>query len=191
MRIIASPSDFTTSLEKALSDADPKWRELNGLIIPGTHEFQDVDAKLAAIKDARENGTPTLGECGGLQLMAVEYARNVLCLDGASSTEINPDTFHPIVIENPKGLRVGIYPVDGRHESFWHRFSFNPRYLSSFMADWSMVVSGDIVVEMRLAGHPFFMGTQYHSSYQSSSINPHPLLIEFLNVCRIANTIGK
>lgn len=184
MDFIKSDGDFTTSTEKALNEIDPKWKKLPGVIVFGTHGFKDVEAKLELIRKARVNKIPFFGECAGFELMCIEYARNVLGLHDANSTEIKPLCADPVIHKNPDGLRVGIFDADGRKESFWHSYRFNPYYLDKFYKDWTISTQGDVVVRMELGGHPFFVGTQYHPSYGSSKWKPHPVLVRFLKACK-------
>ncbi len=186
MDFVKSDGDFTTSTEKALTEIDPKWKKYPGVIVFGTHGFKDVEKKLELIRKAREKKIPFFGECAGFELMAIEYARNVLGLEDANSTEIKPLCADP-VIHKCKELRVGIFDADGRKESFWHNYKFNPYYLDKFYkGGWTISTQGDVVVRMELGGHPFFVGTQYHPSYQSSKEKPHPILKRFIEKCRTA-----
>lgn len=186
MRLVRSGNDFNTSVEKALTEIDPKWREYPGLIICGTHSPEMVEEKVSALKMARENGVPTLGICFGFQLMAIEWARNVRGMIGANSTEIDPDTKHPVVVKMPE-LRVGMFDADGRKESFWHNYKVaDPAFL---YPEWNVSTQDGLVVSMNLKGLPFFWGTAYHPEYGSSKDKPHPILKHFIEVC--ASTIGK
>ena len=84
-------NDFNTTVEKALSEIDQDWRSYSGLIVCGTHSPHDVDEMIKQIKWYRENGAPFLGICFGHQLAAIEYARNVLGIQSATSEEFFPD----------------------------------------------------------------------------------------------------
>ena len=185
MRLVKSNSDFFSSVEHALTGIDPKWREYTGGLIVGSHEPANLQEKLDLIQRAREDKVPLLGICLGLQLMLVEYARNVLRLD-ANSTEIEPETPHPVIIKMPS-MRVGIRPVTYKdtttQESHWHNYRFNTDYNDMFK-DWELVFSGEVLELARLKGHPYFMGTQFHPEYQSSSEKPHPILKEFIEKCK-------
>lgn len=183
MDFIKGPEDFSASVEKALDEIDSQWRSYPGLVIAGTHTPTLFDTKISAIKRARETGLPFLGICWGLQLAAIEYARNCLDLKGANSLEIDPKTSEPVVIPVQEGLRVGIYKVVDRHESHWHQYQVDKKYLSD---GWNLTTDefGRIVEIARLKNHPFFVGTQFHPEYQSFKGNPHPILLEFITVCR-------
>lgn len=173
-------NDFTTSVEKALSEIDPKWRDYDGLIICGTHTPINTEQMIDELHDAREKKLPTLGICFGMQLMAIEYARNVLDKKDATSQEFGKGTF---VVHKLPALRVGMKEVKGRNESHWHRYGIGVDWAFEFKNAWD-VVFNEVVEEMYLKGHPHYVGVQYHPEYQSSKDKPHPLLVEFINTCK-------
>ena len=184
---LRNENDFYVSLEKALGEIDKKWKKYPGLIISGTHAFStDVEAKLEAIRNAREKGIPALLICGGMQLGLIEYARNVLGLVDANSTEINPQTTAPIITELSE-MRVGIRPVTWRGEmsmeSHWHKYALNNAYLD-WLNDWEISFTDAIAEVVQLKNHPHFLGIQWHPEYQSSKNKPHPIIKEFLLACR-------
>lgn len=188
MEFLQSLTDFSTSTERALDEIDPKWRNYPGVIVFGTHAFEKVSEKLALIKKAREQKLPFFGECGGLQLAVIEYARNVLGYKDANTTEIDAQTSHPVITELPY-LRVGIKRVGQNYESFWHKYSVTDAYVPPLLKDWEITYDMEnVIASMRLKNHPFFVGTQFHPSYNSSKGHPHPILKEFIDVCRIAVT---
>lgn len=160
MRVL---NDFTTSVEKALSEIDPKWRDYEGLIICGTHnpDPESAENMILDIKEAREKGIPFLGICFGHQLAAIEYARNVLDIKDAMSEEWSNDGT-PIVGRLPE-LKVGL-GEDG--ESYWHQYGVHKGLLDSWRKPDN------------------FITMQFHPEYQSSRDKPHPILVEFLNLCR-------
>lgn len=184
MKIIKSHNDFYTSVEKALDEINQKWRDLNGLIVLGSHMPLKVDEKIEAIREARENRTPFLGICFGMQLAAIEYARNNQQVKDATSEELGKGTH--IVTKLPR-LHVGLDRVAGwwgtTEESHWHNYSVNLEY-SHLFQDWDISENDDIVEVMRLKPHPFFVGVQFHPEYQSSKEKPHPLLVDFINACK-------
>jgi CTP synthase len=184
MLISNSGNDFSTSVFNALDYIDGDWHDLNGVLVVGTHVPENVDEKIALIQKAREEKIPFLGICFGMQLAVIEYARNVLKLD-ANSLEIDPYTFEPVVVKLPE-LRVGLKLVNGREESHWHNYYVNPDYHKALSRAWSLTLTDNIVEEMRLSNHPFFMGVQYHPEYQSSKDRHHPVLKEFIKACSIA-----
>lgn len=189
---ITSEDGFMTSLKKALDDIDPNWPTYRGLLMTGTHapEKINLDWALNQIKKAREEGTPTLGICFGLHLSVIEYARNVLNLPEAMTTEIKKDTITPIINALP-GMRVGLAPVLTNLENHWHQYKVNMAYADLLVSHFLMIVSrlpdGERVVEqMQLNGHPFFLLTQYHPEYNSTPEKPHPILVKFIEACKKA-----
>ncbi len=173
-------NDFSTSVVKAFDEIDENWRNYQGLVIAGTHSPHDVEMMIDKIKEARENGTPTLGICFGLNLILVEFARNVLRMKEANTLEVNKNTSYPIFVKLPQ-LRVGIREVNGRQESHWHNYFFNNKYRKLFEENgWKFIFSDDI---MEIADYDKinnYKGCQFHPEYSSSFNNPHPILLNFL-----------
>lgn len=155
-------NDFNTTLEKALSEIDPKWKEYNGLIICGTHKPSYPESQIRLITMAREEGQPYLGICFGHQLAAVEYARNVLNIKEATSQEWGHGIF--VVKKIDEGLKIGLH--DG--ETYWNYFE----------------VDYDLVPDFESKNPPYFLTCQFHPEYQSSKNKPHPLLVKFLELCK-------
>lgn len=152
-------NDFSTSVAKALSEIDPKWRDYKGLIVCGTHSPHDVEHMIDQIEKARKEKIPALLICFGYQLAAIEYARNVLDIKDATSEEYGQGTF--IVKKRPE-LKVGLH--DG--ESWWSNYEVDP----SFELNWA------------IPDH--FEAVPYHPEYGSSLDKPHPVLVDFINVCK-------
>lgn len=174
-------NDFQTSVRKAFDEIDPHWESYDGLVICGTHSphDQDWEKQLEKIKEARETNKPTLGICFGLQLMAIEYARNVLGIKDAVSEEFNQKGQF-VVVKLPT-LNVGL--LDG--ESWWNNYAVLG---GVFSVDnkWDVEywhVGSDYAKRATLDNHPHFRGVQFHPEYQSSKEKPHPLLVNFLYVC--------
>ena len=156
--------DFNTSVSKALSEIDPKWRDYDGLIVCGTHAPSNVEMQIDAIKEARESGKPFLGICFGHQLAAIEYARNVLGIRDATSEELS-DRGVFVVFKLPQ-LKIGLhYDTHNNGESYWNNYEVNPLFLQKWLKPDN------------------FITCQYHPEYQSSKYKPHPLLVQFLNLC--------
>lgn len=153
-------NDFSTSVRKALQEADPFWETYPGLVICGTHRPHDVESMIDAIRVARETGLPVYAECFGHQLSAIEYARNVLGIKDATSEEFGQGTF---VVKKLPQLNVGMKPVGDRMESFWNNYEVD-------LPNW--------------VKPPNFFTAQYHPSYQSSKDNVHPLISQFLEYAR-------
>jgi CTP synthase len=178
--------------------------DLDGMVIPGGFGVRGIEGKIAAAGYAREQGIPCLGLCLGMQVMTIEYARNVLGLVGANSTEFDRTTPHPVidlmdaqrdVLDMGGTMRLGAYyavlaagtkvhdaygepVVSERHR---HRYEFNSAYKSRFEAA-GFVCSGTSpdkrlveFVELTDADHPFWVGTQGHPEFKSRPDRPHPL----------------
>jgi CTP synthase len=175
---------------------------LDGIVIPGGFGERGTEGKIAAAQYARENDLPCLGLCLGLQMMAVEFARNVLGLTGATSSEFDPHTPHAIIdlmdaqreVTDMGGtMRLGTYPAklaeDSQvaaiygsnlvYERHRHRWEFNNDYRRQFEAAGlrcSGVSPDDRLVEfIELVGHPFWIGTQAHPELKSRPTRPAPL----------------
>jgi CTP synthase len=181
--------------------------DLDGMVIPGGFGERGIEGKIAAATYAREQDIPCLGLCLGMQVMTIEYGRNVLGLDGANSSEFDPHSPHRVIdlMESQRDvrdmggtMRLGAYiaelkpgskvataygkeVVSERHR---HRYEFNPRYRSRY-EDGNFVCSGvspdgRLVEFVELAQHPFFVGTQAHPEFKSRPNRPHPLFRELV-----------
>jgi CTP synthase len=191
--------------------AEGRLHDLDGIVIPGGFGERGTEGKAAAAGYAREHKIPCLGLCLGLQMMTVEYARNVLGLAGANSTELDPATPHPVIdlmdsqrdVTDMGGtMRLGAYiaellpgsqvaeaygktVVSERHR---HRYEFNPRYRARF-DDGQFVCSGSspdgrLVEFIELREHPFWVGTQAHPEFKSRPDRAAPLFREFVGAAR-------
>ncbi len=180
---------------------------LDGIVIPGGFGERGIEGKIAAAGFAREHQIPCLGLCLGMQVMTVEFARNVLGLAGANSTEFDPATPHPVIdlmdsqreITNKGGtMRLGAYVaqlepgsqvaqaygstvVSERHR---HRYEFNPAYRRRFEgSDFKFSGTspdGRLVEFIELENHPFWVATQAHPEFKSRPTNPAPLFRELI-----------
>jgi CTP synthase len=188
-------------------NVDKKLGELDGIVVaPGFGE-RGLIGKIEAVKFAREGKIPFFGICLGLQIAVIEFARNVMGMKGASSTEMDPDTDYPVIflMEGQKNLtqlggtmRLGSYPCEltkntkasaayGKpkiNERHRHRYEFNNKYLKDF-EQHGMIASGrnpegGLVEIMEIKDHPWFLGTQFHPEYKSTVLNPHPLFVRFI-----------
>jgi CTP synthase (UTP-ammonia lyase) len=150
-------SDFQTSVRKAFDEIDPNWESYNGIVICGTHtpKIEEVERLLGEIKNARDTKTPFLGICFGHQLCAIEYARNILGIKDATSEELGEGTH---VVKKSGALKVGLH----EGESYWNNY--------------------EVAIDVKKPD--FFLTTQSHPEYQSSIDRPHPLLVQFLALCR-------
>jgi len=186
-------------------------RSADGILVPGGFGSRGIEGKIQAIRHARETKKPYLGLCLGMQLMVVEFARNVIGYDDANSSEFDPSTTHPVIdlMPDQRGvadmggtMRLGLYPchlkpgsraaaaypktdVSERHR---HRFELNNNYRQEFEKH-GMVFSGtspdERLVEIsELADHPFMMGTQFHPEFLSRPNRSHPLFSAFIRAVR-------
>ena len=183
-------------------------RDMDGILVaPGFGE-RGIEGKIEAIRYVRENDIPFFGICLGMQCAVVEFARNVLGLEGAASSEMDKETPHPVIdlMEDQKNIqdyggtmRLGAYScklkkgtksygayqsatIEERHR---HRYEFNNKYLNDF-EDAGMKAAGTnpdsgLVEIMEITGHPYFVGVQFHPELKSTVMNPHPLFISFID----------
>lgn len=190
MQVLASKTgEFTASLFKALTDIDPQWTSYNGLLLTGSHNPQDLlvpgmmEVLMTKIRSARETGLPTLGLCFGLEMAVVEYARNVLGWPTATSEELEPEALVKVIDKMP-GMRSGSKLVIDRYEEHWHQYKVHDGLVPTLAKDFAMIFADDIVEQMQLNNHPFFLLTQYHPEYSSKPWDPHPVLVEFVKACK-------
>lgn len=180
---------------------------LDGILVaPGFGE-RGIEGKLHAVKYAREEKIPFFGICLGLQCAVIEFARNVLNMKKANSTEMDQRTKYPVIdiMEDQKNItdmggtmRLGAYDcsikkgtkaygvyghvkIKERHR---HRYEFNSKYLQAF-EDAGFKATGknpdsDLVEIMELEDHPWFIGTQFHPELKSTVLSPHPLFVKFI-----------
>ena len=194
-----------------LNLVDQTLEQLDGILVaPGFGE-RGIEGKLLAIQYAREYNIPFLGICLGMQCAVVEFARNVLGLQEAASTEVNLDTPHPVIdlmtaqknISDKGGtMRLGAYPCTLRSgslaeeiygdthisERHRHRYEFNNDYLDQFNQA-GMICSGmhpdlNLVEIIELRNHPFFVACQFHPELKSTVEHPHPLFLSFVRAAR-------
>lgn len=188
-------------------NADSKLSGLDGVVIAPGFGQRGIEGKFTALRWCREHDVPTFGICLGMQCMVIEYARDVLGLAEANSTEMNPLTPDNVIdlMEDQKSvtdkggtMRLGAYDcrltpgslaataygtteVSERHR---HRFEFNNDYRAAFEAA-GMVCSGEnpathLVEVVELPGKRWYLGTQYHPEYSSTVLNPNPLFMSFV-----------
>jgi CTP synthase len=183
---------------------------VDGILVPGGFGDRGIEGKVEAAGYARKEGIPFFGICLGLQCAVIEFAREVLALEGANSSEFDPQTAHPVIdllaeqeAVTDKGgtMRLGAYPavlaegsvsrscygVEGIEERHRHRYEFNPDYRDRF-AQAGMRIAGtspdDRLVEIvELENHPWFVGVQFHPEFQSRFLSPHPLFLGFVRAC--------
>lgn len=181
--------------------------ELSGIVVPGGFGYRGVEGKIMAARWARENKVPYLGLCLGMQVMCIEFAREIYGSDEPNSTEFDETTEHPVISLMPDQhdladmggtMRLGTYPcellpgskaaqaygqpvVEERHR---HRWEFNNRYREIFAAN-GMIFSGlspdgRLVEIAEMKDHPFMLGSQFHPEFKSRPNRPHPLFKAFL-----------
>ncbi len=181
-------------------------RHVSGVVVPGGFGPRGIEGKVRAVQIAREKRIPYFGLCYGLHMAVIEMARNVLGLDGANSTEIDPQTPHPVIdlmpgqrgVEMGGTMRLGLWPcklvadttagkaydaghVDERHR---HRFEVNNDFRDQ-LAEAGLTVSGaspdgQLAEIMEITDHPFFVGVQFHPEFRSRPNRPHPLFRDFI-----------
>ena len=197
--------------------ADGRLGELDGIVIPGGFGERGVEGKIAAAQYARENDLPCLGLCLGMQVMTIEFARHVLNMDGAHSSEFDPQTAFPVIdlmdtqrdvtdmggtmrlgayiAQLQPGSRVAeIYESEVVSERHRHRYEFNAKFRSRF-DESDFVCSGTspdgrLVEFIELKNHPFWIGTQAHPEFKSRPERPAPLFREFIGTA-LARSEGR
>ncbi|MCU0388413.1 MAG: CTP synthase [Chitinophagaceae bacterium] len=195
-------------------NAHEKLGHLDGLLVAPGFGLRGIDGKIVAIQYAREVGLPFFGICLGMQMAVIEYARNVLNIKNAHSTEMDPNTPDPVIdmmeeqkkITNLGGtMRLGSYPCDIKEgslahqiygaanitERHRHRWEFNSKYTTAF-EEAGLVLSGinpetGLVEIIELPKHPFFIGVQFHPELKSTVENPAPLFVHFIKAARCFN----
>jgi len=184
----------------------------DGILVPGGFGNRGVEGKIMAAQYARENNVPYFGICLGMQIAVIEFARNVVGLHGANSTEFDTDGPHPIIhmmsgqktIEEKGGtMRLGLYPCkllpetraraaygkDVVHERHRHRYEFNNKYREQLKSA-GMVFSGvnvesDLVEIIELPAHPYFVAGQFHPEFLSKPYDAHPLFAAWMRaICK-------
>jgi CTP synthase len=186
-------------------------RRVSGVVVPGGFGPRGIEGKVRAVKFARERGIPYLGLCYGLHMAVIEVARSLCGLEGANSTEIDPQTPHPVIdlmpgqhgVDMGGTMRLGLWPcqllpgsvaqeaygaslVNERHR---HRFEVNNDYRSQLEAA-GLIVSGaspdnHLAEIMEFRGHPFFVGVQFHPELRSRPNRPHPLFLDFIKAAKV------
>lgn len=207
VQVINIHSEFITD-----DNVAEKLTGLDGLLVAPGFGHRGVEGKIVAVKYARENGLPFFGICLGMQMAVIEFARNVLGLKEAHSTEMDPDTKEPVIdlMEEQKKItakggtmRLGAYPCEIKKDTLAytiyssnaiserhrHRWEFNNKYLDRF-EQAGMIASGknpgtDLVEIVEIPGHPFFIGVQYHPELKSTVENPQPLFVHFIKAAKL------
>mgnify|MGYP001255843680 FL=1 len=184
--------------------------KLDGILVaPGFGE-RGIEGKISSIKYARENNLPFLGICLGMQMAVIEFARNVLMLKNANSSEMDSSTKNPVIslmddqheIKDKGGtMRLGswnckinkdslaykIYNKETISERHRHRYELNFNYMKK-LSENGMSLSGlnpktGLVEIVEIPDHDWFLGVQFHPEYQSTVENPHPIFVSFVKAC--------
>jgi CTP synthase len=197
-------------------EAEGKLAEADGVLIPGGFGIRGIEGKIAAVRFARENEVPYLGVCLGMQVAVVEFARHVAGLDGANSSEFDPETPYAVIdllpeqkeVEDMGGtMRLGadsVTLVEGSRahaaygervvqERHRHRYEVNNHYRSKLVAR-GLLVSGTyqderLVEVIELPDHPWFVASQYHPEFKSRPNRPQPLFRDFVGAA-VARRLG-
>jgi len=180
---------------------------VDGLLVPGGFGMRGIEGKIEAIRHARTKGIPFFGICLGMQCAAIEYARSVLGLDDANSTEFSQSTQNPVIAlmegqaavrERGGTMRLGAWPcalvpdslaraaygAEQIRERHRHRYEFNNQYRKVFeeggLVPTGLSPDGSLVEIIELPGHPWFLAVQFHPEFQSKPTKAHPLFRDFI-----------
>ena len=202
--------EYIPSEEITNDNVNERLAGLNGILVAPGFGSRGIEGKIITARYARENNIPFLGICLGMQCAVIEFARNVLKLEGAHSTEINHKTKHPVidlmeeqksVIDKGGTMRLGgykcvisknslSYRIYGRSEiveRHRHRYEFNNRYFEEFkengMVPVGMNPDSNLVEMVEIPSHKWFIGVQFHPEYSSTVVSPHPLFVSFIKAC--------
>ena len=178
----------------------------HGVLVPGGFGSRGLEGKMIAIQYAREHGIPFLGICLGMQMAVIEFARHVLDLRDANTSEVDPNTTYPVIdlmedqnLENlghtmrlgkyrcalvPGSLSYKAYGAEEIEERHRHRYEFNNDYIQRFV-DGGMRIAGrnperNLVEIVEIPDHPWFVGVQFHPELKSRPNRPHPLFRDFV-----------
>nr|BAH24237.1 CTP synthase [Porcelain vine witches'-broom phytoplasma] len=190
--------------------------DYDGILVPYGFGNRAIEGKILAINYARTNNIPFFGICLGMQLAVIEYARNVLHLQGANSLEVDEKTPHPVItkkiVDSNLGgtLRLGSYPCHLKantkskaiynqeiiYERHRHRFEMNPHYVALFEKNNDFVVSGinqeqKLCEIVELKSHPWFIAVQFHPEFLSRPLKPHPLFKGFVEASLLNQKINN
>lgn len=195
------------SLEADGVDLDEVFKDVDGILVPGGFGSRGIEGKILACNYARTHKIPYFGICLGMQIAIIEFARNVLGLDGANSAEINPDTRYPVIdilpekktltdlggtlrlgkypcVLNPESKSYELYGADEIWERHRHRYEVNNDYREALLSH-GMIFAGtspnNHIVEMiEIPDHPWFVAGQFHPEFKSRPNKPHPLFRGFV-----------
>ena len=199
--------NWVDSEETTPETVDELLKDSDGILVPGGFGDRGIEGKILAAQYAREHNIPYFGICLGMQIAVIEYARNVLGYTDANSSELNPETTHPVIdlmpeqkdVEDLGGtMRLGLYPckiTEGSlsekiygnsliYERHRHRYEFNNTYRKE-ITDAGLIIAGqspdERLVEMvEIPGHPWYVGVQFHPEFKSRPNHAHPLFASFI-----------
>jgi CTP synthase len=209
VQVVSIHSEFITP-----ENVSEKLGNLDGLLVAPGFGHRGVEGKITAVKYARETGLPFFGICLGMQMAVIEFARNVLGIPNAQSSEMDPHATEAVIdmMEEQKKItvkggtmRLGSYPCEIKpgslahriygqlhiSERHRHRYEFNNKYLEQYEEN-GMIASGrnpetGLVELMEITRHPFFIGCQFHPELKSTVENPHPLFVHFVGAAKQFN----
>ena len=183
---------------------------VNGILVAPGFGDRGIEGKILTAQYARENKVPMLGICLGMQIMTIEFARNVLGYSKANSMEFDTSTEHPVislmeeqknVVDKGGTMRLGawkcslkngsamndIYGSKNITERHRHRYEFNSDYIGEFEMNGFLATGTNpetgLVEALEMPNHPFYVGVQYHPEYKSTVATPHPLFRAFIKAC--------
>lgn len=199
------------------ANVSEKLEGCDGILVPGGFGARGLEGKMIAVQYAREHRIPFLGICLGMQMAVIEFARHVLNLRDANTTEMDPHTNHPLIDLMPDqnleqlghSMRLGKYRcqlvpgtramaaygesmIEERHR---HRYEFNNEYRQR-LSEAGMIVSGinpdrDLVEIVEIPDHPWFVAVQFHPELKSRPNRPHPLFREFIRAALAEKTVEE
>ena len=202
---------FINSEELTAENVDTLLAGMAGMVICPGFGQRGTEGKIVAVEYGRRNDIPTFGICLGMQMMVIEFARNVLGYHDANSAEMDPETPHNVIdiMEEQKSItqmggtmRLGAYDcelVEGSRaceaygkgtlirERHRHRYEFNNRYQKEYEAAGMKCVGinpvANLVEIVEIPDKRWFIGTQFHPEYSSTVLHPHPLFMDFMKAC--------
>ncbi len=208
--------NWVDSEQLSIDNVEKKLREADGILAPGGFGERGIEGKVEAIRLAREKKIPFFGICLGMQCAVIEYARNILGLKDANSSEFHPDCRHPVidlmpdqtaVVDKGATMRLGSYPCQLRrgskaHEAYGdveinerhrHRYEFNNNYRMR-LEEGGLIFAGlspdgRLVEMIELKDHPWFVAGQFHPEFKSSPRSPHPLFTAFIKAAKENNRL--
>jgi CTP synthase len=203
-------AEFIHSEDITDANSAERFKGLDGILVAPGFGSRGIEGKISAVRYCREHNIPFLGICLGMQCAVIEFARNVLKMENAHSTEIDHKTKYPVIdlmeeqksiIEKGGTMRLGgfkcvisrdskvyeAYKKTEVVERHRHRYEFNNKYLEDFRDNGMLPVGinpeSNLVEIIELENHKWFVGVQFHPEYSSTVINPHPLFVQFIKAC--------